>query len=125
MSQNIQGITIGIERVQTDIFIKLKASGTLTHDDYQIITPILESALAGIKQVNVKVLLDATEFEGWELRAAWDDFKLGLKHGNEFGKIAIVGDQHWQQKMAKLADWFISGEIKYFDSKESAMKWLF
>lgn len=125
MSQNIQGITIGIERVQTDIFIKLKASGTLTHDDYQIITPILESALAGIKQVNVKLLLDATEFEGWELRAAWDDFKLGLKHGNEFGKIAIAGDQHWQQKMAKLADWFISGEIKYFDSKESAMKWLF
>jgi len=29
-----------------------------------------------------------TELQGWELRAAWDDFKIGLKHGGDFEKVA-------------------------------------
>lgn len=125
MSQSIPGISIGIERVNSDILIQLTAVGTLTHEDYQSIVPILESAIAGVKQEDVKVLLDATEFDGWELRAAWDDFKIGLKHGREFGKIAIVGHKDWQKKISKLADWFISGEIEFFENKAAAMQWLF
>lgn len=125
MSQSIPGISIGIERVNSDILIQLTAVGTLTHEDYQSIVPILESAIAGVKQEDVKVLLDATEFDGWELRAAWDDFKIGLKHGREFGKIAIVGHKDWQKKISKLADWFISGEIEFFENKVAAMQWLF
>ncbi len=73
---------------------------------------------------NVKVLIDGTEMEGWELRAAWDDLKLGLKHGKEFEKIAIYGNKHWQEITAKIGVWFMSGEVKYFDDYESALNWL-
>ena len=52
---------------------------------------MLDSALSAVKEPKVKVLIDGTELEGWELSAAWDDFKLGLKHGNEFENIAIFG----------------------------------
>lgn len=77
-----------------------------------------------VNDPQLKALVDITEWEGWELRAAWDDFMLGLKHGNEFVKIAIYGNKNWQDIAAKVGSWFVSGEIKYFDSKEAAMIWL-
>ena len=118
------GITIGIERVEQTVFMSMKAVGKLTHADYETITPMLESALEGIKEPKVNVLLDATELEGWELRAAWDDFQLGLKHGNEFSNIAIYGNKNWQEYAAKIGTWFISGEVKYFDNCGDALEWL-
>jgi len=63
---------------------------------------MIDSALAKVKAPKVKVLIDGTELEDWEPRAAWDDFKLGLKHGNEFVKIAIYGNnagRTWRQKL--------------------------
>ena len=62
--------------------------------------------------------------QGWELRAAWDDFKLGLKHGSEFEKIAIYGNKNWQEIVEKMGGWFISGETKKFDNETDALAWL-
>ncbi len=118
------GLSIGIERFENDFFLSLKAIGKLTHEDYEIITPMIDSALAQVKDPKVNVLMDATELEGWELRAAWDDFKLGLKHNNEFRKIAIYGNKNWQKISAKLGSWFMSGEIQYFDNLQDALNWV-
>jgi len=102
----------------------MKAVGKLTHEDYQTITPMIDSALAEVKQPKVKAIIDGTELEGWEVRAAWDDFKIGLKHGNEFEKIAIYGNKNWQEISAKVGSWFISGEVKYFENIDDALSWL-
>ena len=118
------GLSIGIERSGGNFFLSLKAVGKLTHEDYEIITPMIDSALSAVKEPQVKALIDGTEMEGWELRAAWDDFKLGLKHGNEFVKIAIYGNKNWQEITAKIGAWFISGEVKYFKRVEEALDWL-
>ncbi|MEN8212885.1 MAG: STAS/SEC14 domain-containing protein [Pseudomonadota bacterium] len=118
------GLSIGIERAGYDFFVSLKATGKLTHEDYETIAPMIDSALSAVKQPKVKALIDGTELEGWELRAAWDDFKLGLKHGNEFEKVAIYGNKNWQEIAAKIGDWFVSGKVKYFDSEEDALAWL-
>jgi len=85
---------------------------------------VLDGALAEVKQPRIKALFDATELHGWELRAAWDDFKLGLKHGSEFEKIAIYGHKDWQKLAAKLGSWFISGEARYFENYDEALAWL-
>lgn len=124
MSIERHGLSIGIEQVGDQIFLALKAIGKLTHEDYETITPMIDSALSAVKQPHVKVLIDATELEGWEPRAAWDDFKLGLKHGNEFDKIAIHGSRKWQEVGARVGSWFISGEVKYFETREDALDWL-
>lgn len=118
------GLSIGIERIDNEFFLSLKAVGTLTHSDYEVITPLIDSALAQVKHPKVNVLVDGTELEGWELRAAWDDFKLGLKHNNEFEKIAIYGNKNWQKITAKIGAWFLSGEIKYFDNLDDALIWI-
>ncbi|MCW8832578.1 MAG: STAS/SEC14 domain-containing protein, partial [Colwellia sp.] len=72
----------------------------------------------------IKALFDVTEMQGWELRAAWDDFKLGLKHGSEFEKIAIYGNKNWQAIIANIGSWFISGEVEFFEEHQQAVDWL-
>lgn len=118
------GLSIGMERVGSKFFLSLKAVGKLTHEDYSTINPLIDSALEGVKDPKVTVFIDGSELEGWELRAAWDDFKLGLKHGNEFDKIAIFGNKKWQEHVSKIASWFVSGEVKFFDDSVAALKWL-
>ena len=124
MSVKRHGLSIGIERTDNDFFLSLKAIGKLTHDDYQTITPMIESALEGVDHPKIKAIFDGTELEGWELRAAWDDFKIGLKHGSEFEKIAIYGNRRWQEISAKVGSWFMSGEVKYFENRDDAFAWL-
>ncbi len=124
MTTSKHGLSIGIERINSQFFLKLKAIGKLTHDDYKIITPLIDAALDSVKEPKVNVLIDGTELEGWELLAAWDDFKLGLKHNNEFEKIAIYGNKNWQAITAKIGSWFISGEIEYFEDCDKAIHWL-
>ena len=124
MNMTRHGLSIGIERVGNEFFLSLKAIGTLTHKDYETINPMIDSALESVNDPKVKVFIDGSELEGWELRAAWDDFKLGLKHGNEFDKIAIFGNKQWQEYAAKIGSWFISGEVKYFDDSNEALVWL-
>ena len=124
MSMMRHGLSIGIERVGNEFFLSLKAVGKLTHEDYKKITPMIDSALEGVKDPKVKAFIDGSELEGWEVRAAWDDFKLGLKHGGEFDKIAIFGNKKWQEYTAKIGSWFISGEVKYFEDVSEAFSWL-
>ncbi len=118
------GLSIGIERVNRQFFLSLKVVGTLTHEDYEKINPLVDSALAGVKEPEMNVYIDGSELQGWELRAAWDDFKFGLKHNNQFKKIAIFGNKKWQKSISKIGSWFISGEIKYFESANQALDWL-
>jgi len=118
------GISVGIERLDDEFYVTITAVGKLTHHDYEIITPMLEGAIEGVKHPKLRVLFDATEFEGWELRAAWDDFKLGLKHGREFEKIAIYGNEGWQEWAAKIGTWFFPGDAKFFETYEEALEWL-
>jgi len=124
MSMTRHGLFIGIERVGSDFFLSLKAVGKLTHEDYEKINPMIDSALEGVTDPKVKVFIDGSELEGWELRAAWDDFRLGLKHGSEFDRIAIFGNKKWQSYAAKMGSWFIAGEVKYFEDAEAAIAWL-
>ena len=124
MTSSRHGLSIGIERIESKFFMTMKAIGKLTHDDYKTITPMIDSALEGVKEAKVHMLIDGTEMEGWEARAAWDDFKLGLKHGKEFEKIAIYGNKNWQEIAAKIGAWFVSGDVKYFNNCDEALQWI-
>lgn len=124
MNVKRHGLSVGIERTDDTFFLSLSAQGKLTHADYEKITPMIDSALEGVKDPKVYALIDGSQLEGWEPRAAWDDFKLGLKHGGEFEKIAIYGQKHWQEVLAKVGSWFISGEVRYFEDEAEALAWL-
>ena len=124
MSITRHGLTIGTENIGNEIFLSLKACGKLTHEDYNRINPMVDAALEGVKDPKIKAYIDASQLEGWEARAAWDDFKFGLKHGRQFEKIAIFGNKKWQEYSVKIGSWFVSGEVKYFEDEDEALEWL-
>ena len=117
-------ISVGIERVSGETIIVFKAKGKLTHDDYQAMIPILKTTIKEIDSSTLKMLVDISTLTGWELRAAWDDFKLGLELNSKIDKIATYGDQSWQELAAKVGSWFVSGDIKSFEDHDSAIEWL-
>ncbi|MBB5211237.1 STAS/SEC14 domain-containing protein [Microbulbifer hydrolyticus] len=125
MSEYHHGFSVSIERTGDErVLLSLYARGKLEHEDYETLVPMLESAIAGMDHPKVDVLFDMRDLTGWEIRAAWDDLKLGLKHGRQFNRVAMVGDKQWQEVAAKVGSWFIGGEAKIFDDRAQAVAWL-
>jgi hypothetical protein len=102
----------------------LKVTGKLTHEDYELFVPAFEQSLQCIKEPRVKMLVDITQWDGFELEAAWDDLKFGLSHGSEFTKIAVVGQGGLSQYGVKIVNWFTHYEMKYFEDIHEAKEWL-
>ena len=124
MKTTRHGISIGIERSANRVYLSLKAIGKLNHDDYELITPLIDSAVEAAKNPVVDIFIDASEFAGWELRAAWDDLKLGLRHGGKIEKIAIYGTRKWQETALRIGSLFIAGEARFFEDADDALDWL-
>lgn len=105
--------------------IAIRASGKLSHEDYQHFLPQLEAQMQAFEKVSI--LLELDKFSGWELDAAKDDFSFGMSHIGGFERIAIVGDKAWEHWMTLMAKPFIShGEVKYFNREnlQDAWDWL-
>ena len=101
-----------------------KASGKLTDADYQQFVPRLEALIHEYGKISV--LLELDDFHGWEPKAAWDDFTLGLAHPQDFERIAIVGDKAWEHWIALLAKPFTHAQVRYFplSDRDAALDWL-
>lgn len=123
MTFDKHGLSVDLERTGDSFFLTIKAIGKLTHKDYEKITATLDASIKDVEKPELNILLDGSEFEGWELRAAWDDIKLGLDHGKEFKKIAIYGNKKWLEISAKVGAWFVSGDVRYFDDLDDATNW--
>lgn len=98
-----------------------RATGKLTHADYQAFLPQLEALIE--RHGRISVLLELDGFHGWEWQAMQDDFQFGIGHRDAFERIALVGDSTWQHAMALLAKPFVDGEVRYFERSESAAAW--
>lgn len=108
-----------------DKYLHLKVSGKLTHLDYaEHLIPTIETAITNSGKV--RVLLEINDFQGWELRAAWDDFNVGIKHRKDFDKIAILGDRNWQKLIVKFFALFLKGETNFYSNNQyqDAHNWL-
>jgi len=102
--------------------IAIRASGKLSHEDYQDFLPKLEAQIKDLGKVSV--LFELADFSGWELEAAKDDFKFGMEHLSDFDRIAIVGDQVWEKWMTIIAKPFLpSGTVRYFNRDELQQAW--
>ncbi len=102
----------------------IKASGRLTDTDYKDLTPRLEAAID--QHGPLRLYVDMEDFEGWEMKAAWDDFAFGIKHWNDFERVALVGDKQWEEVSVKVIDMFSKGDFRFFDVSErgAAHDWI-
>ena len=115
-----------IETIETGSpkVVGLKLCGKLHDGDYRQFVPAMETILTAAGKVRLFIQFD--DFHGWDLHAAWDDLKFGLKHYSDFERIAMVGDRKWEKWMASFCKPFTTAKVKYFDRSDvdAAWKWL-
>jgi len=113
--------TIPTQRPRT---LGFRVKGTLHDEDYRQFVPTVESLLTD--EGKVRLFIQFEDFHGWDLHAAWDDFKFGVKHFGDFERIAMVGDRRWEQWMAAFCKPFTMAKVRYFDQSQvdEAWKWL-
>jgi hypothetical protein len=74
----------------------------------------------------VRVLFDMEDFHGWDLGALWNEVKFDAENFNHIDRLAMVGEQRWQQWMTTFCKPFITARIRYFDKEDKgkAVEWL-
>jgi len=106
--------------------LALKATGKLTDADYkEVLIPKMEEIIKQTGKAKVLLYLPK-DFTGWEAHAAWDDARFGLRHRNDFEKLAVVGGAKWVEWATKIASHFMKGEVKTFPEEQlhQALDWV-
>jgi len=106
--------------------VALNFSGKLEHEDFERLTPVLDEQIKA-SGGSVRLFLDLRDFDGWEdLHAMWDHFVLVKNHHKFVERIAIVGDEEWERRIAQLADRFALAEVGFYapERHDAALLWL-
>ncbi|NWK54660.1 STAS/SEC14 domain-containing protein [Verrucomicrobiaceae bacterium N1E253] len=108
-----------------DHVLGFKATGKVTGTDYESsIIPAVNAALQRHKKISL-IYHIPEPFEGFDLAAAWDDTKLGLKHFNHWKRIAVVSDIPWIHTGVKAVGFFFPCEMRIFADADldAATQW--
>lgn len=99
-------------------------SGKLVKADYEHFVPEFERLIE--QHGKLRLLFDMTDFHGWELSAAWEDFKFGIEHFADIDRLAMVGERQWQHGMAIFCKPFTKATVRYFEHADAdeARRWL-
>jgi SpoIIAA-like len=108
--------------------IGLRASGTLSKDDYRtVLEPALEE---GIKSGELRLVFQLTDFHGLKADAWIEDVKTGLgalvRDHSAWRRFALVTDVEWVADAFRLFTWLTPGEVRIFDLAgiEEAKGWV-
>lgn len=108
----------------TGKLLTIHVSGKLVKADYDQFVPEVERLIR--QHGKLRILFDMTGFHGWNIGAAWEDFKFGIEHFADIERLAMVGDKQWQHGMAVFCKPFTRAIVRYFDHADAAeaRKWL-
>ena len=104
--------------------LTIHVSGKLVKADYDQFVPEVERLVR--QHGKLRMLFDMTGFHGWNVGAAWEDFKFGIEHFADIERLAMVGEKQWQHGMAVFCKPFTRATVRYFDHADvaEARKWL-
>ncbi|HPF13144.1 MAG: STAS/SEC14 domain-containing protein [Planctomycetes bacterium] len=116
-------MSLELKETESGKLLEVVVSGKLTHADYQEFVPKVEALIQ--TKGKPAILFEMVDFHGWELSAAWDDFKFGLKHFADISRLAMVGDKRWEMGMAAFCRPFTTAKVRYFDrgQRDAALAW--
>jgi hypothetical protein len=103
-----------------------KLTGKVTHHDYEtIVIPRVGAVAESTGKVRFLLLLE-TSIGNFDLRAMWDDIKVGLKHLGSWHKTAIISDEKGVNIFTDTAGQLLPGETRSFTvaNQELAKKWI-
>ena len=101
--------------------LAIHSTGILTKEDYLSCVTAFERLIA--QHGKLRVLMDLTDFHGLEAGALWEEIRFDVKHYADIERLAIIGDQKWQQGMAAFFKPFTKATSRYFDIANAAEAW--
>lgn len=108
-----------------DDIISVRYSGILRKAD---MTALQELALQLIRQGKKLRLLAVLEnFQGWDKQEDWNDIGFMIEHGDDFAKMALVGDEKWKDDaFLFVGKGFRATDIEFFPSTAlpEAERWI-
>lgn len=109
-----------------DNVVGFEADGIVTVDDYaERLVPAVERALEHGPRPRFMYVI-GPRFEKFELGAAFADAKVGMRHFNDFERIAIVTDRDWIAHTAGAFGALMPCPVRTFeyDELEDAKTWI-
>ena len=109
---------------EEDSIVDVTISGKLTKQDYEQFVPELENLIQ--KHGKMRMLCRLSDFHGWHMGAMWEDLKFDVKHFRDIDRLAIVGENKWQEWISKFSSAFTGAAMKYFshDQADEAEAWI-
>lgn len=104
--------------------LDVRLIGTLVKEDYPPLIGTFRRLVAA--HGKLRVLIDMTQFHGWNAGALWEEIKFDLQHLNEMERMAVVGEKRWQHAVADFAKVVLPAATRYFDVAEAvqARAWI-
>lgn len=117
-----------IERIQDlpENVLGFMAKGKVTGADYEtVIIPAVEEMLTRHKKVRFLYCL-GEDFTGFDMKAMWDDAKIGLQHFTDWERFAVVTDVEWIRTAVKVFGFAMPGKVCVYSNNElaKARQWL-
>lgn len=113
---------ITIENITANV-VQIEVPETLQTDDFLQLAPKVDTLIR--KHGKVRLLLDASKFNGWENIAAFDKHMGFVKsHHNNIERVALVAGHAWQHWVAGALKMFVHPEIRVFDKICDARNWI-
>lgn len=101
-------------------------SGRLTTDDYDKLEPELD--LRAEQDGTFDLLVELTDVDGLEPAAIRDDLSFAKKYSDDIGRMAVVTDDSFMQRLAdfvgKPFSVVMGVDMERFDDRVEAWKWL-
>ncbi|MBN1377630.1 MAG: STAS/SEC14 domain-containing protein [Gammaproteobacteria bacterium] len=112
-----------IEQLETGVpdIVGFIFSGKLLGEDCRSMDPCIEAIKQ--REGGVKLLAMLEDFHGLDWRGAWDEIRFCARHSRDFKRIAMVGDQKWEELMANFCKRFTHAEVRYFDESRTNAAW--
>jgi hypothetical protein len=113
-----------IENITSNI-VKVTVPETLKADDFQKMALQADALIQ--KHGKIKLLVDASQFNGWENITAFERHMRFVKsHHQKIERAALIAGHTWQHWVAGIVRIFVHPEIKVYDKNQQkeAMQWL-
>ncbi len=103
--------------------LAVRVVGPITNADYQTFVPDFLKALP--EAGTTRLLLDLTEFEGWEDEAARSQgFWLRTTRSGAFERVATLGHYRWRAEIGDLANAWPMTEVRQYEPAEKDEAWV-
>lgn len=113
---------IEVKEATNESILVMRVTGRLTKDDLErLVAPLQEHVE---HSDNPRLLMIMENFKGWENVAAfWKDLKLDTTYIGYFEKIAVIGEEKWEQWLIDLTNSLTKSEMKFFETDEADNAW--